>query len=175
MLNTLRSIDSGGDIDLFTVVEESIRRSKMPDSCHDELSSVAYARVILVEGRRYLESLSGLVLHTADFFRNGDDLQANVHLVEMVWGVEWFLKVIEAVGKVFDLDYGELLYDDKELQSVISDLHQTLGDMQAAHESSDGDLLPDLLEFELAPQLKKWSGIFEMIEQLVTVQKSEAI
>lgn len=167
MLTTVRTIADDQRGDLFAIVEETIRRSRVKGCVEEDLSPAAYARLILVEGRRYLDSVRVLVLKTADFFRCGDELQANVHLIEMVWGVEWFLKVIEAVGRVFDLDYEKIVHEGKELSLVIADLNQTVVDMQAAHENSDTNLLPDLLEFELAPQLQEWKDIFVQIEGIV--------
>ncbi len=150
--------------DLFTAVEETIRQREGGVEILDN-SSVKYAKKALVEGQKYLALLRVLVLTTADFLRCDDELQANVHIVEMLLGVEWFLKAIHAVEGVLVLDFSTLTFEDKALDHFIEDLHQIVMDMQAAHEKNNGTFLQDILEYELAPQLESWRQIFAMLEQ----------
>lgn len=117
------------------------------------------AHELLREGSAFLEELHRLILQTAELYRAGNEQEGNGHFIELTHGLEWFVKLTATVQQ------------RPEFSAVVatcapqpvSGLNDILGEIVAAQEHQDMVLLTDLLEYELALQVKPWLDTFSKL------------
>ncbi len=122
---------------------------------------------VLKDGRNYLAELSLFLLSNAGLFRRGQEYQAKEAFVESVEGLEFFVSFIDQMAVVSGLDLAVTIFEGKSIQASLEELNQIFLEMVASQEKSDWVLLADLIEYELAPQLKRWDGIIAMLGSVI--------
>jgi hypothetical protein len=165
MLSSLSSSDLIHNFDLINAVEESIRCGT--SGCQVGDPARRYAVMAIAEAQKYVVALCPQVLSAADGVKSSDQGQANHHLVEVVWGVEWLLKASQALERVFNLDFSTMVLEGKTIANILRDLRQTIAEIQSAHEQHQVEIMRDLLEYELAPHLELTRAVFSLVGQKV--------
>jgi hypothetical protein len=126
-------------------------------------SSVDLALETLAEGGNYLGELRSFLLQTADSYRAGDETKGKELFVELINGLEWFVKIALMAELHLQVDFAETFCAGRTLTESVERFNRILLEIIAAQEQRDWVLLTDLLEYELAPQLELWREIFAML------------
>ncbi len=123
------------------------------------------AREILADACDFLSELHRFVLETAGLYRAGDEIKASEHFMELIQGMEWFVKVTASIEARLDIDFTSTLCAGQTLSDSVDGLNRILMDIIVAQEQRDMVLQTDLLEYELAPQLELWQDIYASLRQ----------
>jgi len=157
--------ESPENFDLFGAVEEIIRHRGAATPLAKEAPPVC-AEEILAEGERYLALLHHLVLKSSDLVRGEGNLQGHAHLVELVQGVAWFVRVVETVGSVLQIDLAKVRLQGKLLATAADELQQMVAEALTCQGEGDWRSLPSLLAEKVAPELEFWKDAFVMLRRL---------
>jgi len=153
------------NFDLFGAVEEIIRhRGAFPPKV-EEVPLVC-AEEILAEGERYLAVLHHLVLKSAELLRGAEKLKGHAQLVELVQGVAWFIRVVDTLGSVLQIDLAKVRLQGKQLATADYELKQRVAEALVCQEEDDWRSLASLLEEKVAPELEFWKNAFVMLRGL---------
>ncbi len=109
------------------------------------------AHELVQEGSVFLEELHRSILVTAGLYRAGNEQEGNGHFIELTHGLEMFVTLTAATRQL--PEFGTMPVD---AAGVAAGLNDILVEIVAAQEQQDMVLLTDLLEYELAPQVKPW-------------------
>jgi hypothetical protein len=120
---------------------------------------------VLVEGCNYLGELHLFLLQAAKLYRSGDETKGREHFLELIQGLEWFVKITATVELLLKIDFAGTRCAGRTLAEAVDNLNGVLLDIIAAQEQRDTILITDLLEYELAPQLELWLEIFTMLRR----------
>lgn len=123
---------------------------------------------VLQDGCSYLEDLGGFLSGTSSRFRIGEIQAANNSLAELISGLGLMLQTIDTVGVALGPDFAAALPGNESLESLMSNLNAVLREIVRAQERKDLVLLADLLEYELAPHLELWKGIFSALRKTLS-------
>lgn len=115
---------------------------------------------VLRDGCSYLDDLGRFLSAVAGLFRVGNGMEANRTLAELISGLGLLLQTIDTVGAVMGPQFDASLPGNQSLDSLVGNLNAVLTEIVHAQERKDQVLLADLLEYELAPCLEGWKGIF---------------
>jgi hypothetical protein len=139
----------------------------------DCIASEAAAQVeilgaVLQDGCCYLDDLGRFLSATSGLFRIGDGQAANNSLAELISGLGLMLQTIGAVAEALGPDLAASLPGNESLEQLMNNLNAVLRDIVHAQERRDLVLLADLLEYELAPHLELWKGIFSALRETLS-------
>lgn len=118
---------------------------------------------VLRDGCSYLDDLGRFLSTVSGLFRVGNSVEANRTLAELISGLGLLLQTIDTVGAVMGPQFDASLPANQSLDSLASNLNGVLTEILHAQERKDQVLLADLLEYELAPCLEGWKGIFSAL------------
>ena len=118
---------------------------------------------VLTEGCAFLGELRLFLLQSAEFYRAGDETKGREFFIELIKGMEGFVKIASAVDRRLKIDFAETSCSGRTLAESVNSLNGLLLEIIVAQEQRDWILLTDLLEYELAPQLEHWLEIFTML------------
>jgi hypothetical protein len=120
---------------------------------------------VLDEGYTYLLELHRFLLQTAETYRAGDDRKGRELFMELIQGMEWFVKIASTIEAQLKIDFTMTHCAGRTLRESVDGLNGILMEIIGAQQHSDWVLLTDLLEYELAPQLELWQEIFTTLKQ----------
>jgi len=120
---------------------------------------------ILGEGCSYLVELHRFLLQTAETYRAGDVVKGRELFMELIHGMEWFVKIASTIEAQLKIDFTVARCSGRTLRDSVDGLNGILMEIIGAQEHSDWVLMTDLLEYELAPQLELWLEIFTTLKQ----------
>jgi hypothetical protein len=126
-------------------------------------SPICLARNIIAEGRKYIEGVQDYLIQTAGHCTRGSEC-ADRYLVEAVQGMQWFVQMVGFIEQTLRLDFSRLSLNGKPVTDYVAGLNTIFQDIVNAQEKSDPVLLADVLEYDLAPHLEEWKGIFTLFE-----------
>jgi hypothetical protein len=126
-------------------------------------SSENPAREVLAEGCGYLGELHLFLLQTTKLYRSGDETKGREHFMELINGLEWFVKITSTVERLLNIDFSGTICAGRTLTESVDSFNRILLEIIVAQEQRDVVRLTDLLEYELAPQLELWLEIFTML------------
>lgn len=138
-------IDARADLSRYDVPAESQEQAAMK---------------MLVDGCRHLDELNRFLLQTSELYRGGDNRKGLECFMQLIDGMEWFAKTAITAEQVLKLDFAGTSCGGRTLTESVETLNGILLEIIAAQEQRDWVLLTDLLEYELAPELKLWLDIF---------------
>jgi hypothetical protein len=108
------------------------------------------------DAHSYLSSLKSSMLEIAEMFRSGRPDQGNARLQQLFEGLKTFI----ALSRGIELSLcGIPTADGSVVEKAIEQMGPTLQDQIGAQAQSDWMLLADILEYDLAPNLKTFEGI----------------
>ena len=126
----------------------------------ENISQAGMVADVLQDCCCYLDDLGRFLSATSSQFRIGDGVAANGSLAELVSGLGLLLQTIDAVSASLGPDFATSLPGNESLERLMSGLNAVLNEIVHAQERKDWVLIADLLEYELAPHLENWKGIF---------------
>ncbi len=157
--------ESPENFDLFSAVEEIIRhRGAAPHRAEE--APLFCAEEILAEGERYVAVLHHLVLKSADLLRGEEKLLSHAQLAELVQGVAWFVKVVETVSSVLQIDLAKVRLQGRLLAKGADELKQMVAEALTCKGKGEWRSLVCLLEEKVAPELEFWKDVFVMLRGL---------
>ncbi len=108
----------------------------------------------------YLEKLIPGFDQAADWFRTGNEQEANKFYIQILDGMDWFSEVINIV---MDSEFKRSAPEDtlRLRQAKLTDL---MSQMLEANKNQDWVLLADILEYEMIPFYKEWQTILTKIK-----------
>jgi hypothetical protein len=115
---------------------------------------------VLRDGCSYLNDLGRFLIATSSLFRVGKSMEANNSLAQLVSGLGLLVQTIDVVGAIMGSKFGGSLPGNQSLDTLARSFNAVLSEIVHAQERKDLVLLADLLEYELAPSLEGWKGIF---------------
>jgi len=125
-----------------------------------EASAELAAMKVLVDGCGHLDELNRVLLQTAELYRAGDRVKGLELFMKLIDGMEWFVTTAATAEQLLKLDFAGTSCSGQTLTESVETLNGILLEIIVAQERRDWVLLTDLLEYELAPQLKLWLDIF---------------
>ncbi len=131
-------------------------------------SRLDLARNIIAEGEQFIGSLQDYLIQTAGHSSRGSAC-AGDSLVEAVQGLDWFVRMIGFIEETLHLDFHRLARNGKSVAECVKQLNAILQEIINAQEKSDAVLLADILEYDLAPHLEEWKGVFTLFEREAAV------
>jgi len=129
----------------------------------DDAAQVEMICDVLRDGCSYLDDLGRFLCAASAQFRMGNALEANGSLAELISGLELLVRTIDAVGSAMGAAFDASLPENQSLDTFANSLNSVLREIVQAQERKDLVLLADLLEYELAPCLDGWKGVFAAI------------
>lgn len=127
-------------------------------------SPYSVASNIIAEGRGFIEGLQDYLVRTAGHFSSGSEC-AGRYFDEAVQGLQWFAQMIGFIEQTLQLDFDRLSLNGKPVMDSVQRLNFIFGEIVNYQENFDPVLLADLLEYDLAPHLEEWKGIFMLFEE----------
>jgi len=106
------------------------------------------------------------LLHAAKLYRSGEEAKGSEVFMELIQGLEWFVKITSTVGLMLKIDFSVTSCAGRTLAESVDSLNRILLEIILAQEQRDLVLLTDLLEYELAPQLILWLEIFTELRSM---------
>ena len=105
----------------------------------------------------YLIRLIPGIEKAVELFRTGNEQEANQFFINIVDGMDWLSQVLDMIlaAKEVSLD---TVIDGKSIQDRRASLLDFTRQMVDANKNRDWVLLADLLEYEILPHYKEWSG-----------------
>ncbi len=160
------AVTNGSIIDARKVNGEGM--DVMSDGCADGALAVEgttestehSALDVLAEGCDYLVELHRFLLQTTEMYRAGDDTKGRELFMELIQGLEWFVKIASVIESQLNIDFSATNCAGRSINESVENLNGILLEIIVAQEQQDLVLLTDLLEYELAPQLELWLEIF---------------
>lgn len=122
---------------------------------------------VLTEGGNYLAELRSFLQQVVEHYRGGDEAKGGERFMQLVSGLEWFVKVTSVVETLLKVDFAGTSCAGRTLAETIAAMNRILLEIVVSQEQRDWVLLADLLEYELATQLEQWQDIFAMLRQRV--------
>ena len=120
---------------------------------------------LLTEGSSHVGKLCLILIQTTEFYRAGDETKGRELFMELIEGMEWFVKIASAAGQLLKIDFAETSCAGRTITESVDSLNGILLEIIVAQEQRDLILMTDLLEYELAPQLEHWMEIFTLLRQ----------
>jgi hypothetical protein len=119
---------------------------------------------LLTEGCSHLGKLNLSLSQATGFYRTGDETKGREFFLELIKGMEWFVKIVSAL-RLKKIDFAETVCAGRTLVESVDVLNGILREILVAQEQGDWILLTDLLEYELVPQLELWLEIFSLLRR----------
>ena len=98
---------------------------------------------------------------TADSIRWGNYSGGFTDFAGYLNGLTVFVQIMDKIAQFAKLDYNNIIYKGKSIQSHFSDLEKVLSSIMSTQKDADYTLLSDIIEFELKPDIDIWLGIME--------------
>ncbi len=111
---------------------------------------------ILGDARLFLEDFRTFLLETAVLFRTGQETRAKESFVQVVEALQCMTYLINEIAPLMRKRLAEAAPDAGTLDRSLEELNMVLTEIISSQERRDWVLLADLMEYELAPQLKLW-------------------
>jgi hypothetical protein len=96
-------------------------------------------------------------------FRGFDIDQANCDLGELAQGLGTLIALAQALGQAADVDLDVLATPHGTGSKMVADLTAQAEALIAASQGSDWITVADIIEYDLAPMLRKWSSLFDAL------------
>jgi hypothetical protein len=140
---------------------EANKRSTSPDQTPEDGAQLL--RAVLEDGAAHAGELQRFTLTTAGLFRSGNERTALDHYIELLGGFDMLVRALAEAGCVLGVDFSATPVGDVTLERFVGQLNTLLQETMAAQQRRDWVLIADLLEYELAPHLGQWQGLFAVL------------
>lgn len=126
----------------------------------DTAKPLVLAAEALESSGEHLRMLMELSAKTAEFFRLGNELKANENYSNLLEGLRWMEKGMNAMAGMVKIGQDEIIINGKSINNYQQEsLLPVLDNMHSAQKNEDWIALADMLEYELIPALEEWSEL----------------
>jgi hypothetical protein len=164
------SLVSNGSLDLENIPVERVERAQCINVISRTLQEVTAEAV---DGARtYLAGLEKPISIVASQFNSGQFDKAYANLGVLLDGVSNIINLVGSLESGYGLDCGSVIFQRASVTTHLKDLRLQLRELVQAQAQQDTVAIADLLEYELRPRMRVWSGIFSAFLEQVGFQPS---
>jgi hypothetical protein len=146
---------AGRPVGPLTVIEaESMSPGALLDNSIDE--AIAASRALASGAER-----------VGDAFRGFDVTRANQDLQELAQGVGTLVAIAQALSQAVGVGLEAVTCGGKSANDMVEALSSQVHELIVAREAGDWITVADTIEYDLAPSLHLWPGVFETLRQSV--------
>ena len=132
----------------------------------DEIKITTMSQLELINGSlnaaiTFLNEFKAGIVKTTDEIRWGNSNAGFKNFSAYLSGLTMFIQIMEKISQFLKIDYNNLVYDGKSVQSYFNDLEKILASVLSTQVKQDYVLLADIVEFELKPNIDIWSNILK--------------
>ncbi|MCL4428080.1 MAG: hypothetical protein M1276_03695 [Deltaproteobacteria bacterium] len=109
----------------------------------------------------FLKAFKSGIVKTTDEIRWGNSAGGFNNFAEYLKGLTTFIQIMEKISEFLKIDYNNLVYAGKSVQTYFNDLEKILSSVLSTQIEQDHVLLADIVEFELKPNIDIWGSILE--------------
>jgi len=99
----------------------------------------------------------------ADSFRMDDEVKANNHFALAVDNLQTFFRIVQEALLLIGRNFNDLRIDGMPMTAYMEQFGAKLGELIDVQKNHDWVLLADLIEYELAPLLKKLDAVYTQV------------
>ena len=161
----IKSIDiNGTQYDDLMLNTDKSRAFKLGDG--DEIKIKTMSQLELLSGSldaaiAFLNEFKAGIVKTTDEIRWGNSAGGFNNFSEYLKGLATFVQIMEKISEFLKIDYNNLVYGGKSIQSYFSELEKILSSVLSTQVEQDYVLLADIVEFELKPNIDIWENILK--------------
>ncbi len=112
----------------------------------------------------YLEAIAQAVAAVAELFRVVDERDASEQYIAVLESLQLFLTMLEETRRLLGLDLESAVYQERTAAAALENLSGLIKKLLDAQENEDWVLLADLLEYDLAPELRAWGEFAKLLK-----------
>ncbi len=145
----------------------------------DEIKIATMSQLELLNGSlnaaiTFLNEFEAGIVKTTDEIRWGNSAGGFKDFSTYLSGLTIFIQIMEKISQFLKIDYNNIVYDGKSVQSYFNDLEKILASVLSTQVEQDYVLLADIVEFELKPNIDIWENILkDMKTKINGVSNSE--
>jgi hypothetical protein len=109
----------------------------------------------------FLNEFKAGIVKTTDEIRWGNSNTGFKNFSAYLSGLTMFIQIMEKISQFLKIDYNNLVYDGKSVQTYFNDLEKILSSVLSTQVEQDYVLLADIVEFELKPNIDIWENILK--------------
>ncbi len=109
----------------------------------------------------FLNEFKAGIVKTTDEIRWGNSVTGFKDFSAYLSGLTMFIQIMEKISQFLKVDYNNLVYDGKSLQTYFNDLEKILSSVLSTQVEQDYVLLADIVEFELKPNIEMFENILK--------------
>ena len=161
----IKSIDiNGTQYDDLMLNTDKSRAFKLGDG--DEIKIKTMSQLELLSGSldaaiTFLNEFKAGIVKTTDEIRWGNSAGGFNNFSEYLKGLATFVQIMEKISEFLKIDYNNLVYGGKSIQSYFNELERILSSVLSTQVEQDYVMLADIVEFELKPNIDIWGDILE--------------
>lgn len=115
----------------------------------------------------FLKEFKNGIVKATDEIRWGNSAGGFKNFSEYLKGLTTFVQIMEKISEFLKIDYNEIDYNGKNVQSYFKDLEKILASILSTQVEQDYVLLADIVEFELKPNIEVWNNILEFMKKKI--------
>ena len=132
----------------------------------DEIKITTMSQLELVNGSlsaaiTFLNEFKAGIVKTTDEIRWGNSVGGFKDFSAYLSGLTMFIQIMEKISQFLKIDYNNLVYDGKSVQTYFNDLEKILSSVLSTQVEQDYVLLADIVEFELKPNIEMFENILK--------------
>ncbi len=132
----------------------------------DEIKITTMSQLELINGSlnaaiTFLNEFKAGIVKTTDEIRWGNSNAGFKNFSAYLSGLTMFIQIMEKISQFLKIDYNNLVYDGKSVQSYFNDLEKILASVLSTQVEQDYVLLADIVEFELKPNIEMFENILK--------------
>ena len=135
----------------------------------DEIKIKTMSQLDLVNGSidaaaAFLREFKTGIIKITDEIRWGNSAGGFNNFSEYLKGLATFVQIMEKISEFLKIDYNNLVYGGKSIQSYFNELERILSSVLSTQVEQDYVMLADIVEFELKPNVDIWGDILKDIK-----------
>ncbi len=144
----------------------------------DEIKINTMSQLELVNGSlnsaiTFLSEFKAGIVKTTDEIRWGNSIGGFKDFSAYLNGLTMFVQIMEKISQFLKIDYNNLVYDGKSVQSYFNDLEKILSSILSTQVEQDYVLLADIVEFELKPNIEMFENILKDMSVKINNNKAQ--
>ena len=157
-------IINGTQYDDLMLDADKSKAFKLEDA--DEIKITTMNQLELLNGSlnaaiTFLKEFKDGIVKTTDEIRWGNSNVGFKNFSAYLSGLTMFIQIMEKISQFLKIDYNNLVYDGKSVQSYFNDLEKILASVLSTQVEQDYVLLADIVEFELKPNIEMFENILK--------------
>jgi hypothetical protein len=119
----------------------------------------------LSNAEAYLHAIDQGVGRVAELFRVSDEQEASEQYLMVLESLQLFVQMLSGCRDVLELDFEAADHNGVTISQHLDRLAALVRDLLSAQEQEDWVLLADVLQYDLAAELKTWRGLIPGLKE----------